>query len=342
MRPAATPAMVELVRQATGRVGVQVHVLASGGNNRVFRIENGVDTWLLKEYFRHPGDTRDRLGAEFAFSRFAWSQGVRCIPEPLGCDAANALGLYGYLRGRAPTTDDIGAPAIEAALRFWQGLNAHRDACEASLLPTASEACFTLEEHLRCLERRVGILQAMEGGAGIQAEARGFVISALSGGAARIIENARRQAGELGLALDRPLAAAERCISPSDFGYHNAIVVGTGDWRFIDFEYAGWDDPAKAVCDFFCQPAVPVPRTFLGAFLDGVADAAHGAAKCRRRVEVLMPVYRLKWCCIMLNDFLPVGGRRRHFARKGVAAEERKASQLQKARAALAQALEQH
>ena len=25
---------------------------------------------------------------------------------------------------------------------------------------------------------------------------------------------------------------------------------------FIDFEYAGWDDPSKLICDFFCQPAV--------------------------------------------------------------------------------------
>ena len=32
----------------------------------------------------------------------------------------------------------------------------------------------------------------------------------------------------------------------------------TGELCFLDFEYAGWDDPAKMVADFFCQPAVPV------------------------------------------------------------------------------------
>ena len=33
---------------------------------------------------------------------------------------------------------------------------------------------------------------------------------------------------------------AERCISPSDFGFHNALVDERGIVRFLDFEYSGW------------------------------------------------------------------------------------------------------
>jgi hypothetical protein len=29
---------------------------------------------------------------------------------------------------------------------------------------------------------------------------------------------------------------------------------------------------------------------------------------------LLLPVFRLKWCCIMLNHFLPTDGERRKFA----------------------------
>ena len=32
------------------------------------------------------------------------------------------------------------------------------------------------------------------------------------------------------------------------------------------------------------------------------------------RARALLPAYRIKWCCIMLNDFLPLGGARRGFA----------------------------
>ena len=34
------------------------------------------------------------------------------------------------------------------------------------------------------------------------------------------------------------------CILPGDFGFHNAIRTTKGV-KFIDFEFAGWDDPAK-------------------------------------------------------------------------------------------------
>ena len=43
----------------------------------------------------------------------------------------------------------------------------------------------------------------------------------------------------------------EKIISPSDFGLHNAKLGEDGKLAFFDFEYAGWDDPAKTIADFF-------------------------------------------------------------------------------------------
>ena len=70
---------------------------------------------------------------------------------------------------------------------------------------------------------------------------------------------------------DQPLDPAERCLSPSDFGFHNAILANDGRLRFIDFEYAGWDDPSKLICDFFCQPAVPAPPQAFDRFATAIA-----------------------------------------------------------------------
>jgi hypothetical protein len=47
-----------------------------------------------------------------------------------------------------------------------------------------------------------------------------------------------------------------------------------------------------------------------------------------------MPVYGVKWICIMLSDFLPADGMRRRFAAGQT--EARRARQLDKARGALA------
>ena len=76
-----------------GRVNAIVP-LVGGANNRVFRVETAAGVVLLKSYFRHPDDPRDRLGTEFAFARFAWDHGVRCIPQPLACDPVAGLGLF--------------------------------------------------------------------------------------------------------------------------------------------------------------------------------------------------------------------------------------------------------
>ena len=50
---------------------------------------------------------------------------------------------------------------------------------------------------------------------------------------------------------------------------------------------------------------------------------------------LLLPAYQIKWCCIMLNDFLGADQLRRDFALDPAAAETRKQSQLAKAREAL-------
>jgi hypothetical protein len=50
------------------------------------------------------------------------------------------------------------------------------------------------------------------------------------------------------------------------------------------------------------------------------------------RARLLFPVFQTKWCCIILNDFIPEFARRRRFADPGVDEGERKRRQLEKAR----------
>lgn len=288
----------DLVAALVGTTDFSLEQLPGGANNRVFRVRLQEKSALLKEYFHHPGDPRDRLHAEFSFSKFAWDAGLRCLPEPLASDPSNHLGLYEFIEGRP--VSEVTRDAVQQALDFFRELNRHKDAAQG--LPVASEACFNIAEHLQCVEWRVQRLVSVE-----DAAATRFVRDELT----------PRWRAIAGRAYDE--TPVERCVSPSDFGFHNALLEATGRLRFIDFEYAGWDDPAKMVCDFFCQPARPVPREFLGMF-ESVADP--------KRVEQLMPVYQTKWCCIVLNDFLPVGGERRRFSQSGAD----KAKQLEKAK----------
>jgi len=313
----------------------QIKNLPGGGNNRVYRLDRAGLSLLLKAYFHHSDDPRDRLAAEFSFSRFAWDRGLRCLPQPLARDDRNRLGLYEFIHGRALETSDVGRGAVDQAVAFFIGLNRHKLDPAAQHLPNASEACFTLAEHLACVQRRMSRLVQLEGASPLDCKAAAWIREKLHPTWQRVQDRVLRQAAACELAIDTPISDKDRCLSPSDFGFHNAILADDGRLRFLDFEYAGWDDPAKTVCDFLCQPKLPVPEEHAARFTQAVVSGLSGVAMHQQRISLLLSVYRLKWCCIMMNEFLTVASQRRNFARDASGEEERKQVQLDKAGQAL-------
>jgi hypothetical protein len=305
--------------------------LSGGGNNRVYRIDSGGRALVLKQYFHSADDPRDRLGAEFALSSFAWRNGILSVPKPIAADRQRRLGLYAYVDGKRFAPGDIDGEAVDQALAFVLALDGLRDSEDGRQLPDGSEAVFRFGDHLALVERRVRNLGRIDVEDPLQADAALFVSQSLIPAWDRLAARVREDAARADIDCDEILSREERTISPSDFGFHNALRAADGTIRFIDFEYAGWDDPAKLVCDFFNQEAVPVPREFYPRFADRFAAARPRAGLHRKRFDLLLPVYGLKWVCIMLNDFLPAGEKRRRFA----AGEARRAAQLAKARAAL-------
>ncbi|NCW27038.1 MAG: hypothetical protein EBV83_01870 [Verrucomicrobia bacterium] len=126
----------------------------------------------------------------------------------------------------------------------------------------------------------------------------------------RILKTANREWPEKG----RGTHKAAACISPSDFGFHNSLLGDDNRLRFFDFEYAGWDDPAKMAADFFCQPRIPAPASEFHRVAAFLGELFPLDAEVPERATSLWPVYRMKWICIMLNEFLPAGKTRRGFS----------------------------
>jgi hypothetical protein len=124
------------------------------------------------------------------------------------------------------------------------------------------------------------------------------------------------------------MSLGAQILSPSDFGFHNTLVQD-GRLSFVDFEYAGWDDAAKLACDFICQPELPVTAAQGEQFVAELQAALPGLDALAERVAQLLPVHRLKWCCILLNEFRPEFRQRR--AHAGLASEGLQAAQLRKA-----------
>ena len=331
LQPAALSRLLKLF---SGESPHSLEPLTGGANNRVHRARtvSGHD-YIVKQYFTPASDTRDRYRSEHSFYTFAWETArVRCIPEPLAWNETDRLGAFALIEGtrlEQATADDV-----TAALDFFAQLNAARTRTRVDALRPAAETCHTLTEHLATVQSRMDRLTGISGTDPIDAAARSFVSDTLF----PAWQDALHHPALLAALSDKHADSAPlpRCVSPSDFGFHNTLRRADGSLVFFDFEYAGWDDPAKLVCDFFCQPAVPAPIDCYDNFVDRVA-AALGCASSEvlaARCRLLLPIYQLKWCTIMLNEFLPAGNRRRRFA--GTAdIVARKTTQLAKAAAAL-------
>jgi hypothetical protein len=287
---------------------------------------------VLKNYFHSPSDPRDRFGAERAFYELLKSQGIRRAPEPLGWNAELRLGLFTLLSGRKLFPAEVDENRVREAVEFALEINAARHSPAAQAMRQASEACFALAQHIATVERRVQRLDEIAPQGELASEVSAFVHSELEPAWQRV---RARIAGQTVAELNDELPANARCVSPSDFGFHNTLLVADGRLRFIDFEYAGWDDPAKLVCDFFCQPELSVDIRHWDAVVRPLDRLFGSSAGLPARAARLLPAYQIKWCCILLNEYLQADSARRRFAAGGEVAG-RKARQLAKARELLA------
>jgi hypothetical protein len=299
--------------------------IRAGRNSEVHKICNPHGKWILKNYFQQSNDKRDRLSKEFGFLTYLKNVGISLVARPIGIDAALHCALYTYLSGTRPV--DISLAHISQAAHFIKTINLSRNTPAAMALPPAADACLSWQAHMELTESRVDRLLAVQPKQEQETKANKFVREqllpmwlSLKASLLQTLEP---------LQMEYPLPNIDRIISPSDFGFHN-VLENHGELFFLDFEYAGWDDPVKLICDFICQPELPVTQSQGQQFRDELLSDLPHSDEIKHRVELLLPVHRLKWCCILLNEFRLEDRNRRLHA--GVGSDGLLADQLAKAK----------
>lgn len=283
--------------------------LKNGRNSQVYLVEKGNKKWIVKKYHRHKNDKRNRLDTEFGFLTFLTNNEVNHVAEPITFDIENNLGLFSYLPGEAPT--QINKNLISQACEFIRKINDPKLIQANVPFPDASEACFSIISHINCIKKRVTRLMNIIPARPIQYDVSGFVQSKLLPSLNKITKDIVEKCNDK--KLQENLQEGSKIISPSDFGFQNTLIDKQTVY-FLDFEYAGMDDPAKLICDFGCHPEIPVKDKYLRQFKDSFYPWLEEAEDSIHRSEMLMPLYRLKWCCIMLNEFTSTGKSRRDHA----------------------------
>jgi hypothetical protein len=293
-------------------------VLPGGRNNSLFKVTRaGSDICVLKCYLAQPSDPRDRLKTEFDALDFLWRSGERAIPRPLVCDPAQQIAAYSFVEGAAVAPCDA---AVDAATAFAGRLRTY------AALPAAKQLRGRLARHAAVAIDHEGASRYPR-----------FVEDSLLPAAENLMTSLAERMGPIELA--RPIPQSARTLSPSDFGFHNALRTRAGEFVFLDFEYFGWDDPAKLAGDFLLHPGMALDEALAGRLLWGlIPSGLRGRGGMAVRLRRLYPLLGLVWCAILLNEFLPERLRRRTFA--GVEwGPERFAEQIDRAEAMLAHAL---
>lgn len=272
-----------------------------GRNSRVYRLLADDSTqYVCKLYFGN-----DRLRAEFSGLTFLWDNGERAIPMPVVAAEDAAFAIYQRIEGSpllAPGETDI-----DQAVAFLTRLRTYADRDGSEALPEAAEACFSVQAIVENIRSRLHRLAAVKD----QYEQLRLFLDGEFVPALVDIEDSLPTSG---LSLDTDLDRRERTLSPSDFGFHNAVRRPDGTIVFVDFEYFGWDDPAKLISDFLLHPAMQLPDTLKRRFFEGTVAEFQQCGPVVDRVKTVYPLFALKWCMILLNEFLPEQIERREFA----------------------------
>ena len=298
--------------------------IRAGRNSEVHRISNPNGQWVLKNYHQHRSDKRDRLGTEFGFLTYLEKRGVSMVARPLGMDQSLNCAIYTFLPGSRPAA--ISPRHISQAVDFIKTINLSRNTSDALALPMAADACLSWQAHMELAESRIHRLLALQPKQELEVQAHQFVREQLL----PMWLHLKSSLIQVLASSETELPMNDRIISPSDFGFHN-VLESQGELFFLDFEYAGWDDPAKLICDFICQPELPVTQSQCKEFMEELLSELPQPDTLKHRVELLLPVHRLKWSCILLNEFRLEDRSRRIHA--GVGSEGLLADQLGKAKA---------
>lgn len=318
----------ELVFRLLNEIPVKTTPIRAGRNSQVFRVDcKSGKTLLAKFYLQPTADGRSRLTQEWSALKFMTENGITNIPRPIAFDQSLQGALYSFIHGERVTQScEHGIREILSFLSRLKEISTHENAVKIS---PASEACFSPAQLVGNIEERLKKLQALPAEDELYRQLHLFLDNNFALRFAQLTDHAMQMfPGEL---WTEPLAQQHRTLSPSDFGFHNAIKNDSG-FTFVDFEYFGWDDPVKATADFLLHPAMDLSERQQNVFFNGMKELFAADENFTSRFKVYLPLLCLKWCMIILNEFIPVHMDRREFAAgESSTRNDLRARQLEKA-----------
>ncbi len=313
-----------------------IEPIGGGKNSKVFKLEDNENRlYAGKAYFVSSNDNRDRLKAESDSFSFLRANGFENVPKVIALDDKKKIAIYQFIKGEK-ISESVRDADIDDICDFLEFLFKLKNGRDVEQIQKASEANFSLRGIFINLDQRLDrILQVLNSNEDEFVVLTRFIEKEFIPFQKELYEWIFLRRKKLAVPFDDEIPFEMKTLSPSDLGFHNIILDEKGTLNFIDFEYFGWDDPTKTISDFLLHPAMNLSQHHKDLFCK--KTLSFFGEKVRERFELAYYLYGLKWCMIILNEFLPKELDRRKFADSNFLSDlkQKRLLQLEKAKAML-------
>lgn len=271
------------------------------GNNLLFELNLENDKrFLLKKYSKIHMDDWDRGRTEFKALSHLWKKGFKDIPEPIKFDKEEDIGIYSFEEGKVLKSEEIKEKDMDHVTDFLAKLHNLKKE-DKEIFGPASSACLCLQDYLEVIDKRLERIIDFKAEDEAGKKARDFLDEKVIPKIKEIKQEFLKKIREKNLDLKEQLNIDEQVLTPADFGFHN-ILVNDKEYKFIDFEYFGRDDPARQILDFIHHAkSSKISKELKDYFLELYKKKRDLSEEFEERLRILGPLIAITWVLIPLN-----------------------------------------
>ena len=265
--------------------------LAGGINNPTYLLSNENTRFVLKKITTDPTTIFDRYLAEKQFLHLANTIGDINTPKLIDCYDADRILILEYL---VPDENidviKIDEQRINDCIKFIHKINSNTELSKELVQQRAADCYLDLTGHIENINFRILNFDVSHLPDEYKENANKLLF--LINKKWQILKEETLKFIQFNPTKNK-IDKSFLVISPSDFGFHNVIISKEINF-FIDFEFSGWDDPAKLYCDFILQPQIPVPWYF-HALLKKELINENYLIEYKDRIDILYKLLEFKW-----------------------------------------------
>lgn len=271
--------------------------LKGGINSAVYCVEvHKKPIAVLKKYRDDP--YRNRQASEANFLNFLELAMPEHSPRLLASLPSENISLIEWIEGKHNPM--INEDIVNQFIDFQLTLDKFKSHQIAKIIGPAADAVLCPSMIIKQLNNRFERLSHLE----LHQEVTQFLNTKIKPYMSKSISQTLEAYERMNIDPEMPINKRFQTLIPSDFGTHNSIYCPNGKLVFIDFEFAGWDDPLTSIANFMIHPGINANMTTREPFKTKMFQYFKNVPLIKERYSNLINLFGLRWCLIMLNIFI--------------------------------------